>query len=180
VAAVARVAPAAAKKPRSKERSKKPPPPPTRPSAPNTRPKNSTNRKKGTSGAEATELCEEEAEGHELPAESVDVSNISVEGETATAEVQVHGSALNGQTIELELANEEGRWKLNQFLAFTKFDAKALGEGVEEGLEAEGGMSASGVACFGEGVSGLSREEAEEVAFEGATEPIEGFAESCK
>lgn len=41
-------------------------------------------------------------------------------------------------------------------------------------------MSASEVRCFGEGVSELSQEEAEESAFEGSTAPIEAFAESCE
>jgi hypothetical protein len=64
----------------------------------------------------------------------------------------------------------------NQFLVLTKYDAQALAEG----LGSEGELSASQVECLGEGVSKLSQEEAEEVAFEGSTQPIEAFAKSCE
>lgn len=127
----------------------------------------------GVSGAKATKACEEEVEEFEEPAESVDVSEINVEGETATAEAEVHGSSLNSQKVEIELVKESGEWKLNQFLAFTKFDAKALGEGLETGLENQGGLEPTTIKCLSEGVSGLSQAEAEEVAFEANLGPLE-------
>jgi hypothetical protein len=125
----------------------------------------------GASGAEATEACE--AEAGEGPAESVAVSNIDVEGESATAEAAVKGSALNGQSLELELVKEGGDWKINQFLSFTKFDPKALGDSIEAELEETGEVAAPEVKCFAEGVSGMSQGEAEEIAFEGNLKPLE-------
>jgi len=54
-----------------------------------------------TEGKGATEVCEEEAERDQAEqAESVSVSNISVEGESATAEVEFEGGALNSQTVK--------------------------------------------------------------------------------
>lgn len=125
----------------------------------------------GMSGAKATEACEEEAD--EEPAESVDVSDVEVEGESATAQVAVTGSSLNSQTLELELVKEGGDWKLNQALAFTKFDAKALGETLEKGLEKIGELEAGQIKCLGEGVAELSQSEAEELAFESNLAPLE-------
>ena len=49
---------------------------------------------------------------------------MNVEDETATAEATIGGSALNGQTVEVELVKKDGDWKMNQFLQFTKFSAK--------------------------------------------------------
>ncbi|HEY2479355.1 MAG TPA: hypothetical protein VGI17_11585 [Solirubrobacterales bacterium] len=134
----------------------------------------------GTSGKASLKACEQEAEEDESPAESVTVSNVEVDGETATAQVEVGGGALNSQGIELELAKEEGNWKLNQFLQFTNFDAKALGEGLEEKLLEENGISASLAKCISEGVAGISQSDAEELAFESNLEPIEKLVESCK
>jgi hypothetical protein len=138
-------------------------------------------QEKGASGAEATEICEEEAEQQQSPAKSVDVSNVKVDGETATAEAAIGGSALNGQTVELELVKEEGDWKLNQFLQFTKFDAKDLGAALEEELEeAEEEVSPELSKCIGAGASKLSQKEAEEVAFEGNLGIIESIASNCQ
>jgi hypothetical protein len=139
-------------------------------------------QEKGTSGAEATEICEEEAEEQGSPAKSVDVSNVKIDGEKATAEAAIGGSALNGQTVELELVKEDGDWKLNQFLQFAKFSAKALGEAIEEALASEAGeeVPAELGKCIAAGVGKLSQAEAEEVAFEGNLGIIETIAGSCQ
>jgi hypothetical protein len=137
-------------------------------------------QERAASGKEATEQCEEEAEEQETPAESVDVSNVSVDGGTATADAEIHGSALNDQTVKLELAKEDGKWKLNKFVEFTKFDAKQLGESFEKEFKAAGEVEAPLAKCISEGVGGLSQEEAEAVAFEGDIETIEGLVESCQ
>jgi hypothetical protein len=129
---------------------------------------------------EALKACEESAGESESEAESVDVSNISVNGETATAEAALTGSALNGQTVEIELAKEEGKWKLNQFLGFTKYDGAALAEGLKEELEGQEGISTSLAKCVSEGFAEASQEEAESMGFEGNTEAVEELVESCE
>jgi predicted small secreted protein len=128
----------------------------------------------------ALEECEEKAESGEASAESVDVSKIEVEGETATAEVAVTGQGLNGQTLELELAKEGGDWKLNSSLGFSKYDATAFGESVEEKLAEEEGISPELAACVGEALTEASQEEAEEMVFEKNTEPLEEMAQGCE
>jgi hypothetical protein len=138
-------------------------------------------QEKGTSGDEATEICEEETEGNESPAKSVDVSKVKVKGEKATAEAAIGGSALNGQTVEIELVKEDGDWKLNQFLQFTKFNAKDLGAALEEEFEeAEEDVSPELAKCISAGVGKLSQKEAEAVAFEGKLEVIEAIAGNCQ
>src|ERR1700709_974019 len=48
----------------------------------------------GVSGSGALKACEEEVEEESEPAESVNVSNISESGETATAEAEIEGGSL--------------------------------------------------------------------------------------
>jgi hypothetical protein len=128
----------------------------------------------------ALKACEEAAEESETPAEAVNVSNIKVNGETATAKAEVEGSSLNGQTVEIEMANEEGTWKLNKFLGFANYDGQGLAEAFEEELKKEEGITASLAKCVGEGFSELSQQEAEAVVFAGETEGLEELAESCQ
>jgi predicted small secreted protein len=129
-------------------------------------------------GAEATKACEEEAKENDT--ESVNVSNVSVNGEKATAEVEVEGSGLNGQGVELELVEEEGNWKLNKLLGFTNFDAAALGEALEEELGKQEGVDPKLAKCVSEGVAGISQSDAESMVFEKNLEPIEEIAKSCE
>jgi predicted small secreted protein len=129
-------------------------------------------------GAEATKACEEEAKENDT--ESVNVSNVSVNGEKATAEVEVEGSGLNGQGVELELVEEDGNWKLNKLLGFTNFDAAALGEALEEELRKQEGVDPKLAKCVSEGVAGISQSDAESMVFEKNLEPIEEIAKSCE
>jgi len=133
----------------------------------------------GATGEEALELCEEEVEAESEPAESVTVSNISENGDTATAEVEIDGGSLGGQAVEVEVAKEEGSWKLNEFLGFTKYDASGLGAALEEKLAEEGGATAAVAKCVTEGVEEMSQEEVEAMVFEKSSEGVEEIAEAC-
>jgi predicted small secreted protein len=134
----------------------------------------------GQKGAAATKACEEETEAKENEAETVKVSNVKVDGEKATAEVEVEGTGLNGQAVEVEVVEEDGDWKLNKFLGFTKFDAAALGEVLEKELAKEEGVSPELAKCVSEGVSELSQSDAESMVFEKDLKPVEEIAKNCE
>lgn len=134
----------------------------------------------GQKGAAATKACEEETEAKGDEAETVTVSNVKVDGESATAEVEVEGTGLNGQVVEVEVVEEEGDWKLNKFLGFTKFDAASLGEVLEKELAKEEGVSPELAKCVSEGVSELSKSDAESMVFEKDLKPVEEIAKSCE
>jgi hypothetical protein len=134
----------------------------------------------GQTGNAALKACEKEVKANEGRAEGVTVSNISVNGESATAVAEVEGSALNGQSVELELVKEEEAWKLNKFVSFANYDGADLAEGLEEQLLKQEGVSASLAKCVSKGVAEMSTKEAEAMVFEQETAPIEELAESCK
>ena len=139
-------------------------------------------RDQGTSGSAAVKACEESAKEAEAPAEKVEVSNIEVNGKSATAEAAVVGSPLNGQTIELEVVEEEGKWKLNKFLAFAKYDGAALAKGLEEEFDRQGEVEPELAECVSQAVGNASQEDAETMVFEDDTELVEELAEAagCK
>jgi len=130
-------------------------------------------------GKEATENCESEAESGETEATKVSVSEVTVNGSKATAVAEIDGTALSGQGVELELVEEGGNWKMNQFMGFANYDSKALAEAVEKELEGQEGVSASLARCVSAGVAEFSQQEAEAVAFKGETEAIEKLAGGC-
>jgi hypothetical protein len=134
----------------------------------------------GVPAKEATKACEEAAEGTETPAESVNVSDIKVNGETATADAEIQGSPLNSQTVEVELAKEGGDWKLDKFTGFAKYDAKGLAAAFEEEVGKQEGITPGLAKCLAEGIAKMPQAEAEELAFEGSTDGIEALVESCQ
>ncbi len=124
--------------------------------------------------------CEEATEEGGGAAESVDISKVEVNGEAATADVAITGGALNGQSVEVELAKEGGDWKLNEFAAFTKYDGSALAEFLEGKLAEEEGISPELAKCVSAGVTGMSQQEAEAMVFEKNLEPLEEAAQECE
>ena len=133
----------------------------------------------GKTGEEAVETCEEEVETETEAAESVTVSNVSENGDTATADVEVEGGSLSGQSIEVELAKEEDSWKLNEFLGFTNYDPAGIASVMEEKLAEEEGITPALAKCVAEGIGKMSQQDAEALVFEKSSEGVEEIAEAC-
>jgi hypothetical protein len=133
----------------------------------------------GKSGKAALEACEEEVETESDPAESVNVSEISENGETATADVEVEGGSLAGQSVELEVTKEEGDWKLNEILGFSNYDPAGIAAALEEKLGEEEGITPALAKCVSEGVAEMSQDEAEAMVFEKSSEGVEEIANAC-
>jgi galactitol-specific phosphotransferase system IIB component len=130
-------------------------------------------------GPEAVETCEAEAKEEAEQAEGATVSNISVDGEKATAEVEFEGGPLGAQVLNVSLADEEG-WKLDHIDGFAKYDGKAIAAGFEKNFEEEPEeLPASVAKCVAEGFEGASTAEAEEFFLSGSSKPIEELAEGC-
>jgi hypothetical protein len=130
-------------------------------------------------GEAALEKCEEEAEENSEPAEAVVISNVSENGDSATAEVEVEGGSLGGQSVEVEATKEEGDWKLNKFLGFTNYDPAGIASVLEEKLAEEEGITPALAKCVAEGIEGMSQEEGEAMIFEKSSEGVEAIAEGC-
>jgi len=134
-------------------------------------------------GQAALKACKEEAESGEETAKGVKVSNVSVNGEKATADALFEGGSLGSQALELALVEEEGKWKLDHIEGFAEYDAQALGDAFEKSFEEEeeeeSELSKEQASCIAKGVSKLSQAEAEAIFFEGKTEKLIELAKGC-
>jgi hypothetical protein len=131
-------------------------------------------------GKAATKACEEEAEAGEEEAKGANVSNVSVNDEKATAEVEFEGGSLGSQTLEVALVQEDGDWKLDQVEGFANYDGKALGAAFEKEFEeSPEGLSKQQATCIAGKVAASSQKEAEELFFSGSSDPIIELAEGC-
>lgn len=134
----------------------------------------------GKEGKAATKACEEESKSGEGKAKGAKVSNISVNGEKATADVAFEGGSLGEQSLTVALVEEEGNWKLDQIEGFAKYDGAALEKAFQERFEKEpAGLNEKQVSCIVKGIGAFSQSEAEEVFFEGASEKLEELAHGC-
>lgn len=131
-------------------------------------------------GKAATEACEKQAKAGEEQAKGANVSNVSVNDEKATAEVEFKGGPLDSQTLDVALVQEDGDWKLDQVEGFADYNGKALGAAFEKRFEEEPeGLSPKQAKCISRKISASSEAEAEELFFGGSSKPIIRLAESC-
>lgn len=134
----------------------------------------------GGSGSGAVKECEKETKSGEDNPESVNVSQVKVNGEKATADVEFEGGNFNGQTVEVALVEEEGNWKLDELTGFAKFDAKQLVGALAKKLEEEPEIEPRVASCIVEGLEEAPAQELEALVIENNTQPIVELAESCE
>jgi hypothetical protein len=132
-----------------------------------------------TEGAAAVKQCEENAT-EEDGAESVDISEVEVDGSEATADVALTGGSLGGQGLEIALIKEGSDWKLNELVGFIELDPTALAESLGTSLKKEGGEAAELAPCIEEKFEVAEQSEIEELVISGSTQPIEELVEECQ
>jgi hypothetical protein len=132
----------------------------------------------GGEGQESLKNCEEDAEEGVDNAESVDVSEIEVEGSEASADVAVTGGILDSQTVAVNLVEEDGDWKLDEFSEFVTFDPEKLLTSIEEAFAENEKVEPELGECVLEGLGELSESELEETILVGE-EGIGAIVEEC-
>jgi hypothetical protein len=134
----------------------------------------------GANGKGAEKQCEEEATAGENQPDSVNVSKVEVNGESATAEAAFAGGNLGGQTLELALVDEGGEWKLDELTGFAKFDPESLVKAFSRSIEEEGSIEPKKAGCIIEGVEELSNSALESLVLENNEGPIVEVVEACE
>jgi hypothetical protein len=131
------------------------------------------------SGKAALKSCEEETADPESKADSVEVTEVEVEGDKATAQAAISGGGFDGQALVLALVRDGDRWKLDEIAEFAKFDQGAFVQQFKTQLEKGGEVELETTACIVEALEEAPREEIEELVLSGDSTPIEELAKSC-
>jgi ABC-type glycerol-3-phosphate transport system substrate-binding protein len=133
----------------------------------------------GEEGEEAVEKCEEQAKEGKNNPESVNVEEVEIEGEEATATTSFTGGTFDGQTLIVNLVQEEGDWKLNEAERFKNLDREKLIGGFKTSFEeSKEEIEPKLAECLIEGIEESSDSELEGLVLHGS-EGIEELAEEC-
>jgi hypothetical protein len=99
-------------------------------------------------------------------AESVDVSNIRIDGDSALAEAAYEGGSVGGQTLELRVVKDDGEWKLDRIESFLAFDRESLLGQVAKSAEDDPELTPAMRRCFAT-FKGVSDEELQRALLSG-------------
>src|SRR5436305_2896225 len=100
----------------------------------------------GAKGQAAVKACEKDAKN--TAAQKVDVTDVKVDGDTATAKAKATGSIFDGQTIEVALVKEGSQWKLDEFKGFEDFNKDAMINAFKQQISSESGATPQAVDCI--------------------------------
>ena len=132
----------------------------------------------GATGEAAVKSCEEDAD--QGVADSVDISDIEVDGSAATAKAAVTGSTFDGQTLDIALVKEGDVWKLDKFNGFEDFDKDAMIASFKTELEKDPSIPQAGVDCVVQQFENASDEDIEGFFTEQNSESEDQFFKPCE
>jgi hypothetical protein len=121
-----------------------------------------TEQTTGANGQAAVLQCQQDAK--DTPADSVDVTDIEVDGDTATANALFTGGFFGGQTVEIALTKDGGTWKLDEAKGFKDFDRDKFIAGFKKEIEnSPGGVPPGTADCVATQIGKLSDDQIEDL-----------------
>lgn len=124
----------------------------------------------------ADEACESEAGNG--AADSIEVREIAVDGDRATAIVTHTGGSLGGSEVVVQLLEEDGAWKLDRALGFVRFDRASFRRAYRQKLR-KFGFQAQTLDCILGGESRYPDKEIEREALEPDDRIYAGVVIAC-
>ena len=136
-----------------------------------------TEQTTGRTGEAAIKACERDAEES---ADEAEVSNVEVDGESATADVTLSGSFFDGQTLSVALVSENDEWLVDEVTGFPEgFNFDAFRASFTEVIVEEEGAPPETADCVVGNLEDLSDEELQAVFFGGDPELEEQVFGPC-
>jgi hypothetical protein len=130
-------------------------------------------------GDAALQECEDDAADTSGDPDSVEVSDIAVDGESATASVAFTGGSLDGSTVALELVKEGDQWKLDEITDITEFDFEAFQVALGEQLFEQGDISAQTAQCIDQAIREAGADQVEEIFLSGDGTQLDTLFAGC-
>jgi hypothetical protein len=131
-------------------------------------------------GDAAIAACEGNAgEGVNQAADSVEVSEIEVDGDTATAEVAFSGAGLDNQVIAVSLLKEDDQWKLDSLDEFVSFDKEAYIANLVESAASDGDTSEEVLTCLEDSLGSAPDEELQTAFLSGDEDQVLPLIQPC-
>jgi hypothetical protein len=132
-----------------------------------------------SSGDEAVQQCEEEAADTSDDPEQTDVTNVEVDGTSATADATFAGSVLGGSTVTLALVKEGDQWKLDRIEDIPDFDGGAFRAEFAQQLPQQEGVPPEIADCIVQALEEAGDEQIKTAFLSGDEQQLVGLFGRC-
>jgi hypothetical protein len=129
----------------------------------------------GQTGQAAIDACRK-GTNH---ADSIDVTNVEVDADSATAEAAITGSAFGGQKVQISLVKDGGKWKLDHLDKFIDFDRAAFDSALKDSLSTSSSSTPAQTACITDTLAKLSDEKMQSIVLSGDENQLVAVITPC-
>jgi hypothetical protein len=130
-------------------------------------------------GKTALETCEEDASDDSTSPDSVDVTNISVDGESATADATFSGGLSDGSTYSLALIKDGDQWKLDEITGIPELNLDALRAGLAEQVSANSDVPHDVATCVVDAFNSATEEQIKSLILSGSEDEYLSLVGDC-
>ncbi len=128
-------------------------------------------------GQAAIDACKEAGDTN---AEKIDVSDVKVDGDGATAIAAIAGGTFDGQSLRVSLIREDGKWKLDYFDGFESFDKAKLVDALTAALSGSSEtFTPEQGQCIGDALGEAGDTELQEIILSGDSNRLVPFVKPC-
>ena len=132
-----------------------------------------------STGEEAIADCEEDVADTSNDPDEVDVSEIEVDGDAATADVTFTGGVFDGSTLTVALVKEDDQWKLDEITDIPTLDLESFQESFTSQLESEGEIPPQVSECIADEINSASGEQVKSSILGGTEQDLVALFEAC-
>jgi hypothetical protein len=130
-------------------------------------------------GETAVKQCEEDAPKTFDDPTSVEVSNVSVDGSDATADIAFTGGSFDGSTLSIALVKEGDQWKVNEITDIPEFDFEGFVAAFREIATTEGEIPPQAVTCIADAFNMAGAEQMKAIIVEGDASGLNTVLTPC-
>lgn len=131
-------------------------------------------------GEDAIEACREDERDASDDPEAIEVSEIEIDGDSATANAAFDGGVFDQQELKVSLVKDDDQWKLDQIVEFVELDQDRFAEAfVETATSGPDPVPADAAECIAENFRTAPPGELEDALLSGSQDAVNAYAEGC-
>jgi hypothetical protein len=132
-----------------------------------------------STGPEAVTECQQDASDTSDDPDSVDVTDIQVDGDNATANVAFTGGSFGGSTLTVALVKDGDQWKLDRITDIVTLDVATFKQSFADRLAASGDVPAQVKSCIGQAIQGASEDQIKQALLSGTEQDLVALFSQC-
>lgn len=132
-----------------------------------------------STGQEAVTDCEDDAADTADDPDSVEVSDVEVDGDTATANVAFSGGGFDGSTVTVALVKDGDQWQLNEITDIPELNADAFKQAFADRIPSEESIPPQIATCITDQINQASEEQIKQTLLGGTEDDLLALFGTC-